>query len=743
MVDSVVPSSDDRADAGGKGPVPLASPEESNDSFDLKSKLQVVVRRKWLVLLVFASVVGSVSLYTVRQPKVYRAEVSIIIDPKEPRFLDSQIQDVNADTYSTYWGNKEYVETQLKVITSRVVAQRVVDKLGLARDPAFLGLSQIADENRRNEVMKAIDAASILRAKVKVEPQKDSRLAYIRVEDLDANRAALLANEVAQAYVDEMLSQRLAVTDNALKWLDERRDSLSTEARESELELYNFRKQADMLTTSLDDRASMVSSRLQSTSTALNDVKLKIAGLRARVAAIRAVQANQGADDVLWAEALPAARENANLSEYKKRVLTLKSECADLQARYLDSHPKLAECQDKLAVAEKDFARELSNLVISTEAELKEALEKEKNIAGLFGEARQEAFEVEKKKLELDRLRQEADSNKRQYEAVFKRLKDIELSGLLRTSNVRVLDPARPMFGPIRPKVPQAVAIGAVMGLLLGLALAFLLDFLDSSVNSQQEIEDRLGLTFLGFLPTIPEATATGARDLHIFREPKSLIAECTRAVRTNLLFMSPDKPFKRLLVTSSGPQEGKSTIVINLGITMAQNGARVLIIDTDMRRPRLHKAFGVPNDVGVSSLVVGEGDVTAAIKSTEVPGLFVLPCGPVPPNPAELLHTEAFTQLLTQLGENFDRILLDSPPVGPVADAVVLATQVDGVVVVLKAGATNREVAKRTVHALKDVNAVLFGAVLNDVSLEKARYGDYYSYAQRYYGYSEQNKEA
>ncbi|MDP1921610.1 MAG: polysaccharide biosynthesis tyrosine autokinase, partial [Myxococcales bacterium] len=419
-------------------------------------------------------------------------------------------------------------------------------------------------------------------------------------------------------------------------------------------------------------------------------------------------------------------------------------ECADLQARYLEDHPKLVECKERLGHAEKDLARELSNLVISTEAELREAIEKEKNLTALFADAKREAFEVEKKKLELDHLRQEADSNKRQYEAVFKRLKDIELSGLLRTSNVRVLDAAQPSLVPIRPNIPQSVLLGALAGLLLGLALAFLLDFLDSSVGSQQEIEERLGLTFLGFVPTIPETpVAQGARDLHIFREPKSLIAECTRAVRTNLLFMSPDKPLRRMLVTSSGPQEGKSTIVISLGIAMAQNGSRVLIVDTDMRRPRLHKAFGVPNEVGVSSLVVGEGSLEAAIKSTEVPGLFVLPCGPIPPNPAELLHTSAFADILNQLSGQFDRVLLDSPPVGPVADAVVLATQVDGVVLVLKAGVTHREVAKRTVHALRDVNANLFGAVLNDVSLDRSKYGDYYGYAQRYYGYSEQSKEA
>lgn len=711
---------------------------------DPRFLLRVILKRRWMILFVFLGVGGAVTLYATRQPKVYASAISIIIDPREPRFLDSQIQDVNADTYSNYWSNKEYVETQFKIIQSRAVSQRVVEKLGLHQDPGFLGVSKVLDDKLRAETMKRIDAVSLLQAKIKVEPVKDSRVANIKIEDSDPNRAALLANEVAQAYIDENLSLRLKVTENAQKWLDERKDSLSEQTHQSEMALYTFRKQADMLSTSLDDRASMVSNRLTATSAALTDAQLRIAGLRARVNAIRNVQASQGADDRLWAEALPAARENASLGEYKKRFLGLKNECTELSTRYLEGHPKLLECREKLAAAEKDFARELSNLVISTEAELKEATEKEKNLSQLFAEAKVEAFEVEKKRLELERLKQEADSDKRQYDAVFKRMKDNELSGLLRTSNVRVLDAARPIMSPVRPNVPQTVLLGLLAGLLAGLGLALLLEFLDSSVTSEQEIEERLGLSFLGFVPSIPNE-ATGPKDLYIHRQPKSIIAECTRAIRTNLLFMSPDKPFRRMLVTSSGPQEGKSTSVINMGITMAQSGSRVLIIDTDMRRPRIHKAFGVPNDVGVSSLVVGEGKIDDAVKSTEVPGLFVMPCGPVPPNPAELLHTKAFADLLEQLNARYDKIILDSPPVGAVADAAVLATLVDGTVLVLKAGVTNREVARRTVRTLNDVKARMFGAVLNDVSLEKSRYVDYYyGYSYRYYGYGqEKNKEA
>lgn len=707
---------------------------------DPRYYLRVIGRRKWMILLVFMVVAVGVSLYTVRQPRVYRAQVSLIIDAKEPRFLDQQIQDVNTDSSGNYWANKEFLETQFKIIQSRSVSQRVVEKLGLATDPEFLGVSKIQEEKRRAEVMGRMDPVAKVQGMIKLEGVKDSRVSLIKIEDSEPNRAALLANEVAQAYMDEVMSQKVKLTQNASKWLDERRDSLGESARASELALYNFRKQSDMLSTSIDDRSTMVSARLATTSTALTAAQLGIAGLRARVAAIRSVQHQYGADDRLWAEALPAARENTSLGKLKDRVLTLRNECTDLNSRYLDNHPKLAECRDQLASAERDFAKELSNLVVSTEAELREAVERERNLQVLFNDAKAEAFEVEKKKLELDRLKSETENNKRQYDSVFKRLKDIELSGLLRTSNIRVLDSARPILAPVKPDVPQGILVGLMAGLVLGLSLALLLEFMDSTVASQQEIEERLGLTFLGFVPSMPPSEAAGeTKDLLLYRDPKSLAAECTRSIRTNLLFMSPDRRFKRMLVTSSGPQEGKSTTAINLGITMAQSGNRVLVIDTDMRRPRLHKAFGVSNEVGVSSLVVGEGRLDDALKTTDVPNLFMLPCGPIPPNPAELLHTKAFGDLLDQLGTKFDLLILDSPPVGAVSDAVVLATLVDGVVVVLKAGKTQRDLAKRTVKALRDVKANVYGAILNDVDLKKSKYGDYYyAYAYRYYGYGE-----
>jgi capsular exopolysaccharide synthesis family protein len=227
-------------------------------------------------------------------------------------------------------------------------------------------------------------------------------------------------------------------------------------------------------------------------------------------------------------------------------------------------------------------------------------------------------------------------------------------------------------------------------------------------------------------------------RDLHSHRRPKSSAAECVRAVRTNLLFMTPDKPLKRLLITSSGPQEGKTTFVSNLAITMAQSGSRTLLIDTDMRRPRIHRAFGLPNDAGVSTLMLQSVRIEDVVKETIIPNLFVLPCGPIPPNPSELFHTARFKQLLDELDTKFDRIIFDSPPIAAVTDGLIIAGSVDGVVMVVKAGRTVGEMAVRTKQSLDDVKARIFGVVINDLDLERRGYGYYYYYQRYGYYYGE-----
>jgi len=711
-------------------------PSEAGALIDLMVYLRIVARRRLLILLTVAFALFTAGMYTLRQPKIYQATASLIIDSSAPRYLDNnQVQEVVESGTGTYWYNKEHYETQYKVIVSRAVSKRVVEKLGLDSDLAFLGLMNTKDPAAQKQELARADAIAVLQQKIKVQPVKDSRLVYVVIEDVDSDRAALLANEVTQAYIAENLTLKLRTTETASQWLEERLTDYAAKTKQSELAVYQFKKDADMLTTSLEDRASMVSQRLNSFNLALTEVRTKLAGLRARVDALHKLRAAAKDDDAHWAEGSSSAEDNLLIHQLKIRYANQKVECAELQSRYFDDHPKLAACLSKLQSTKQDLVHELATLVNAAETDLAEALAKERNLAELLETAKAEAFEVNKRQIEFDQLKREADNNQRLYDVVLKREKDIELSGLLRTSNVRVLDPARPNKVPIRPNIKMSLLMALLVGTLLGVGLAFALEHLNDTIGSQQEVEEKLALPFLGIMPVIPDEGNKSLSDLHIHRQPKSYVAECCRAIRTNLLFMSPDKPFKTLLVSSSGPQEGKSTSSVGLGIALAQSGDRVLVIDTDMRRPRLHNVFGVSNEKGVSSVVVGEEPLEAVIKSTEVPNLYILPCGPIPPNPAELFHTTALKGLLSTVALKYDRIVLDSPPMGALTDAVVLGTQVDGVVLVLKAGKTSRDAVKRAARLLAGVNARLFGLILNKVDLNDPKSGGYF-YAYRQHGY-------
>jgi capsular exopolysaccharide synthesis family protein len=719
--------------------VDLASPT----GFDVHALLHLFSKRRWLVVGSAVFIFASVAVYTLRQPKVFGASTSVIIDSTAPRVLDNQVQEVSDTGAGSYWYTKEYTETQTRIMTSRSVAERVSEKLGLGHDPEFLGVARIADPQARQRAMASIDAATLLQGKLSVAPVKDTRLVTIRVEDSDPKRAALLANEVAEAYVAETLALKLRLSESANRWLEDRLTELEQKTKQSELAIYDFKKDADMLTTSLEDRASIVSQRLNTYNGALTDVRTRIAGLRARVEAIQSLR--RGVDTAKepdWADVLTQNQSVGPAATLKARYLQEKADCSALGERYLPGHPKLASCLEKVAVARQDLLHELDNVVRGAELELREATAKERNLEVLLASAKSEAFEVNKRQIEFERMKRESDNNQRLYDLVLKRLKDIELSSMLRTSNARVLDAARPAFGPIRPRVQSNLLLGLILGLVGGLALAFLMEQLDTSVTTQADVEERVGVPFLGVLPRVAlERTAPDdERDLYVFRHPRSAAAEACRAIRTNLLFMSPDRPLRTMLVTSSSPREGKSTCVITTGIAMAQSGNRVVLIDTDMRRPRLHRALGTPNERGVSSVLVGDATLDEVIKSTEVPGLFVIPSGPIPPNPAELFHTQSFRDFVAAVGGRFDRVIFDSPPVNAVADPVVLATQVDGVFLVIRAADTHRAMARRAVRVLTDVKTRIFGAVLNDVELGSPKYGAYYA---AYRGYGTDYKES
>jgi capsular exopolysaccharide synthesis family protein len=348
------------------------------------------------------------------------------------------------------------------------------------------------------------------------------------------------------------------------------------------------------------------------------------------------------------------------------------------------------------------------------------------------------ALDLAPKILKYNDLLRQKRSAEDSYNILRNRLSTSELTDRMSRSidsNVRPLDPALVPSAPVSPSLRINVLAASVLSLLFGMGLVVLIVFLDRSIKSAADAQQAAKHPVLGIIPMLEESELSGdtdkARDLYVHEHPTSRIAECCRSLRTNILFSAADRQLKTIVVSSANPREGKTTSVIYLGTTMAQSGQRVLLIDTDMRRPRLHASTGVSRQTGITNLIVGDLDYDAVIKTTDIPNLFVLPCGPLPPNPAEILMSQRFQTVLAELAKRFDRIILDSPPLQVVTDAVVLSQQTDGVILVAKAGKTLRDELKRSARQVRAVRGNIVGVIVNAIEPE-GRSGYYYSY----YGY-------
>jgi capsular exopolysaccharide synthesis family protein len=705
---------------------------------DLHAYWRLLMRRRWVIVGTFAVAVLVTLLVTLRQTKIYAATATIIIDLNPPRVLNKeQVQDVVESGTGGYWYSKEYYETQYKVITSQAVAQRVVDKLELSRDLRFLGIDDDGNQKKVEEKLARLQPAEVLRKRLQVLPVKDSRVVRIQVEDRDPKWAATLANAVAEAYIMESLSVRATTTQNASEWLEKQLADLETKLAKSSDELFRFKQAHDIVATSWEDRQSMVSQRLQAVNDALTRARVLRAQLEARTEQITALSDSLDKGEPS-SDAFAIVNQSRTVQDLKLRYFETRVDCADLQVAYLKDHPKVVACQAKLGAARDGLTREVRSILEGARREYQESVQTERKLRSLLNEAKEDAFGLNQHEKEYLELKRAHDNNQRLYDLVLQRLKETGVTGMMQMSNVRILDRAVPPRDPDSPRPLRNLAVAVVLGLLGGIGLAFLLETLDTTLIAREQIEEHLGIPFLGIIPSIERGKEEVVRDLFVHSNPQSAPAECLRSIRTNLLFMSPDRPLRTILVTSSGPGEGKTTTATSLAEIMADGGNRVLLVEADMRRPRLRNVFGVPKEQGLSSLILGEGSLEATVHRTAIENLSVLTCGPIPPNPAELLHTDAFKAILAEAARRYDRVIVDSPPAGVVADSVVVSTLVDGTMFVVKAGQTSRDAAARALRALTDVNARVFGAVLNDMNLEDRRYAQYsYYYA---YGYRERN---
>ena len=714
-----------------------------------------VIRKYWpTAVTTFVAVLVGTIFYTLGQTKIYQAEGTVMFDPRPPKPLGHRVEAIVDMGTDSYWGNQEYYETQYNILRSRRVSLAVVNELGLNNDHAFLqnlppgvlpkgALDKVSPER----------AADELRGRLEVQPVRDSRLATVKLKDANPDRAQRVLASLIDNFVNQNLEGALENTSTASDWLRNQLDTLNGDLQTSEEALHAYKKTNDILSVAFDDKSGMLSDEMKALNTELTRVKALIQEATARKVVLDRTPEN-AARAIQSTELMKSLLLNSLRTQYEQA--TSEREALLGSGKGLNHHDVQAS-QKRVQSAETAILKEIQNVKKSVGRELDVLGKQAGGLQGLLNTSKTQAHELNQLEIEFNRLRRNKDNTEKLYSLVLERTKEADLAQMMRVNNISVIDRPLQPRSPISPKVALNLTAGIFGGLLLGIAAAFLRGLMDRTVKVPDDLEDDFGITFLGLLPQVGagifgnygaqygyskkkrrrgQAPKEGKPELIVHHEPTSSVAEASRAIRTNLLFMAPDTPHQVLLVTSAGPSEGKTTVACCIAVAMAQTGQRVLLVDCDLRRPRIHRIFDQNMETGVSTTLLG-GNIDEATSATEVPNLYVLPAGPIPPNPAELFHTERFKQLISDLRSRFDRIIIDSPPVVAVTDPAILSTLVDGTVLVLRAFKTRKELARHAIRSLQDVGGKLVGGVLNAVDFSRIEYKYSYYYYKRdgYYG--------
>jgi exopolysaccharide transport family protein len=705
-----------------------------SEDIHLRDYLWVMYKRRWTIIVFFAVLVTAVTVLSFTLTPIYSATAEIIIEKENPNILDIK------ELYAIDTTAQDFYQTQYKILESRFIARMVIDKLGLRENDEFnpwagtdgkgiveaLAFWKRSDNNAYEErqlIERFINALSI-------EPVRNTRLARIHFESQDPGLAAQIADTVVEAYIEHTMESKIEAVHGATDYLSRKIEEQRKKLEESELLLQQYKEQYNII--SLKEKENITVAKLAE----LNSDVLKTENARIE-AEMRYKQAKEIAGNPEQIEAIITVVQNPFINKLKADEANLLNELSELSKKYGEKHPRIITVKEKLKATRENMNSEIIKIVNSLKNEYNVALAKEESLKSALEKQKEESQRLSKHAITYGVLLRDVETNRQMYEILLTRMKEAGISGGIETTNVRVVDSADVPYEPVKPKKGLNILLAAIVGLFGGTGIAFFIEYLDNAVKTPDDLKRYVGVPYMGPIPNFGsqnEETSSAEGSLIVHEDSKSIAAEAYRGIRTAVIFASPDSGNKVLLVTSAAPSEGKSVTASNLAVSMAQSGKKTLIIDADFRKPRLHRLFNVSKEKGFSNLIVGATELEEVINKTDIPNLDVIPCGHIPPNPAELLGSKNVRKYLNVLKERYSMIIFDSPPIMAVTDSIVLSTLVDDVLLVVWAGKTSREVVRRAAEQLRDVRANLIGAILNNITVGQESYY-YYQYYYSYYG--------
>lgn len=715
----------------------------ADEVIDLRKYFMVINRAKWRIMLL-AILVSALTVFVVLNMKqIYSSKATLLIEAQQAKAV--KIDEV----YGINSAQQEYYLTQFEILKSRTIAESVIDKLQLATHAEFVAQPGVIDEIKAlvpfltantqplsGEAQSARDREKLVQAfmdRLSIEPVRKTQLVSIVFEAQDPVLAAAVANAIGEAYIDGQLAAKMGITQKASNWLGGRLGELRLKLDESEQALQAFRLREGLVDVAgVRSLGSQELERLGEQITQARSKKAQIDGF------VRVVQ-QYGTDQIERLESLPEITAHPGVQSVKMEAVSAERKVSELSKIYGPKHPKLLAAKSELASVQGNLREQIRKLLsgISNEAD---ALSQ--NLSSLEAEmqrAKGQYQDLSGKEAEYQRLQREVETNRQLFDTFMARQKETEVTGDFNSAVARFTDRAMPAVDPIKPKRKLIVVLAFVAALGFGIIVAFVVDSLNDTIKTTQEIEALLQQRALGVIPKIAAKKPIQELNRTFFSSEARLFSESVRSVRTSLALLGLDRPLQVLAVTSSIPEEGKSTVSSNIAFACRQLET-VLLIDADMRKPTIAKRFGLPAfQPGLANYLAETESLGDCIVRDEQSGIDIMPAGTIPLNPLELLSSPQLAALLTELRGRYQKIIIDTPPVHAVSDALVLSRLSDAVVMVVKADHTRSGLVQLSLSKLINAHARVVGVVLNDLDLKNAeRYGSY-----GYYQYYAQSSES